>query len=195
MAQQAQNDFYKDEVDLAMDYATAVNEEIKDLFAAGADVVQVDEPYLQARPAKAKQYGVQVLNHALNGVTGTTAVHICFPVTLRFIHQRPSAYSFLPELKAGQRAADLDRNRTVHTSTARCSRGISVTKTILLGVLDLADMTVEAPALVAQRIRRALPYVYSRKIVVAPDCRFEIPTPRCRVPKNAGNGRGSVGGP
>ena len=112
MAQQAQNDFYKDEVDLAMDYATAVNEEIKDLFAAGADVVQVDEPYLQARPAKAKQYGVQVLNHALNGVTGTTAVHICFGYAA-VIHQRPSAYSFLPELKAGQRAADLDRNRTV----------------------------------------------------------------------------------
>jgi 5-methyltetrahydropteroyltriglutamate--homocysteine methyltransferase len=96
MAQQAQNDFYKGEVELAMDYATAVNEEIKDLFAAGADVVQVDEPYLQARPAKAKQYGVQVLNRALDGIAGTTAVHICFGYAA-IIHQRPSAYSFLPE--------------------------------------------------------------------------------------------------
>jgi 5-methyltetrahydropteroyltriglutamate--homocysteine methyltransferase len=167
MAQQAQNDFYKDEVDLAMDYATAVNEEIKDLFAGGADVVQVDEPYLQARPAKAKQYGVQVLNHALNGVTGTTAVHICFGYAA-VIHQRPSAYSFLPELKAAN-------VRQISIETAQSHLDCEVlaelsTKTILLGVLDLADMTVEAPALVAERIRRALPYVDAKKIVVAPDC-------------------------
>ena len=167
MAQQAQNDFYKDEVDLAMDYATAVNEEIKDLFAAGADVVQVDEPYLQARPAKAKQYGVQVLNHALNSVTGTTAVHICFGYAA-VIHQRPSAYSFLPELKAAN-------VQQISIETAQSHLDCEVlaelsTKTILLGVLDLADMTVEAPALVAERIRRALPYVDAKKIVVAPDC-------------------------
>jgi 5-methyltetrahydropteroyltriglutamate--homocysteine methyltransferase len=167
MAQQAQNDFYKDEVDLAMDYATAVNEEIKDLFAGGADVVQVDEPYLQARPAKAKQYGVQVLNHALNGVTGTTAVHICFGYAA-VIHQRPSAYSFLPELKAAN-------VQQISIETAQSHLDCEVlaelsTKTILLGVLDLADMTVEAPALVAERIRRALPYVDAKKIVVAPDC-------------------------
>src|ERR1700739_902034 len=98
MAQQAQNDFYKDDVELAMDYATAVNEEIKDLFAAGADVVQIDEPYMQARPAKAKQYGVQVFNQALEGVEGVTAVHICFGYAA-IIHQRPSAYSFLTQLK------------------------------------------------------------------------------------------------
>jgi 5-methyltetrahydropteroyltriglutamate--homocysteine methyltransferase len=167
MAQQAQNDFYKDEVDLAMDYATAVNEEIKDLFAGGADVVQVDEPYLQARPAKAKQYGVQVLNHALNGVIGTTAVHICFGYAA-VIHQRPSAYSFLPELKAAN-------VQQISIETAQSHLDCEVlaelsTKTILLGVLDLADMTVEAPALVAERIRRALPYVDAKKIVVAPDC-------------------------
>ena len=167
MAQQAQNDFYKDEVELAMDYATAVNEEIKDSFAAGADVVQVDEPYLQARPAKAKQYGVQVLNHALNGVTGTTAVHICFGYAA-VIHQRPSAYSFLPELKAAN-------VQQISIETAQSHLDCEVltalsSKTILLGVLDLADMTVEAPALVAERIRRALPYVDAKKIVVAPDC-------------------------
>src|SRR6202030_3496755 len=98
MAQQAQNDFYKDEVELSMDYAAAVNEEIKDLFAAGADVVQIDEPYMQARPAKAKQYGIQILNRSLKGIAGTTAVHICFGYAA-IIHERPSGYSFLPELE------------------------------------------------------------------------------------------------
>ena len=167
MAQQAQNDFYKDEVELAMDYATAVNEEIKDLFAAGADVVQIDEPYLQARPAKAKQYGVQVLNHALNGITGTTAVHICFGYAA-IIHQRPSAYSFLPELEAAN-------VRQISIETAQSHLDCEVlaelpSKTILLGVLDLADVTVETPGIVAERIRRALPYVDAKNIVVAPDC-------------------------
>jgi 5-methyltetrahydropteroyltriglutamate--homocysteine methyltransferase len=167
MAQQAQNDFYKDEVELAMDYATAVNEEIKDLFAAGADVVQIDEPYLQARPAKAKQYGIQVLNHALNGITGTTAVHICFGYAA-IIHQRPSAYSFLPELEAAN-------VRQISIETAQSHLDCEVlaelpSKTILLGVLDLADMTVETPGIVAERIRRALPYVDAKNIVVAPDC-------------------------
>jgi 5-methyltetrahydropteroyltriglutamate--homocysteine methyltransferase len=167
MAQQAQNDFYKDDVELAMDYATAVNEEIKDLFAAGADVVQIDEPYLQARPDKAKQYGVQVLNHALKGITGTTAVHICFGYAA-IIHQRPSAYSFLPELAA----ADVQQI-SIETAQAHLDcevlAGLS-SKTILLGVLDLADMTVETPMIVADRIRSALPYVDANKIVVAPDC-------------------------
>ena len=167
MAQQAQNDFYKDEVELAMDYATAVNEEIKDLFAAGADVVQIDEPYLQARPAKAEQYGLQVLNRALKGITGTTAVHICFGYAA-IIHQRPSAYSFLPELEA----ADV---KQISIETAQSHLDCSVlaalsSKTVMLGVLDLADMTVETPAIVADRIRRALPYVDASKIVVAPDC-------------------------
>jgi 5-methyltetrahydropteroyltriglutamate--homocysteine methyltransferase len=146
MAQQAQNDFYKDEVELAMDYATAVNEEIKDLFAAGADVVQIDEPYLQARPAKAKQYGVQVLNHALKGITGTTAVHLCFGYAA-IIHQRPSAYSFLPELEA----ADVHQI-SIETAQSHLDCKVLATfssKTIMLGVLDLADMTVETPAIVA----------------------------------------------
>jgi 5-methyltetrahydropteroyltriglutamate--homocysteine methyltransferase len=167
MAQQAQNDFYKDEVELAVDYAAAVNEEIKDLFAAGADVVQIDEPYMQARPAKAKQYGVEVLNRALEGVTGTTAVHICFGYAA-IIHQRPSGYSFLPELEA----ADV---RQISIETAQSHLDCSVltalrSKTIILGVLDLSDMVVETPEVVADRIRRALPYVDAARIVVAPDC-------------------------
>src|SRR5688572_23439558 len=97
MSQQAQNDFYKSEEEAAMDYAVAVNAEIRDLFAAGADIVQVDEPYMQARPEKARQYGLKALNRALEGVTGTTAVHICFGYAA-IIHARPSGYSFLPEL-------------------------------------------------------------------------------------------------
>jgi len=98
MSQQAQDDFYKDEEALALAYAAAVNEEIKDLFAAGADIVQIDEPYMQARAEKAKQYGIKVLNRALDGVTGTTAVHICFGYAA-IIHARPEGYSFLPEFE------------------------------------------------------------------------------------------------
>jgi 5-methyltetrahydropteroyltriglutamate--homocysteine methyltransferase len=167
MAQQAQNDFYKDEVELAMDYAVAVNEEIKDLFAAGADLVQIDEPYMQARPAKAQQFGIQVLDRALQGVTGTTAVHICFGYAA-IIHQRPSGYSFLPELEV----ADVGQ---ISIETAQSHLDCSVlaklpSKTIILGVLDLSDMVVETPDLVADRIRRALPYVDATRIVIAPDC-------------------------
>jgi 5-methyltetrahydropteroyltriglutamate--homocysteine methyltransferase len=167
MAQQAQDDFYKDEVALALDYADAVNAEIKDLFAAGADIVQIDEPYMQARPEKAKKFGVEVLNRALAGVTGTTAVHICFGYAA-IIHERPSGYSFLPEL-AGAAA------RQVSIETAQSHLDCAVLgrlpgKTILLGVIDLADMTVETPATVAERIRRGLAHVAPERVVVAPDC-------------------------
>ena len=167
MAQQAQNDFYKDEVELAMDYAGAVNEEIRDLFAAGADVVQIDEPYMQARPVKAKQFAVEVLNRALQGIAGTTAVHLCFGYAA-IIHQRPSGYSFLPELEAAA-------VQQISIETAQSHLDCSVlaalpSKTIILGVLDLSDITVETPAIVADRIRRALPYVDANKIIIAPDC-------------------------
>src|SRR6185369_3543748 len=97
MLQQAQNDFYKTEEEAAMDYAAAVNEEIKDLFAAGADIVQIDEPYMQARPEKARRYGLAALNRALDGINGMTAVHLCFGYAA-IIHERPAGYSFLPEL-------------------------------------------------------------------------------------------------
>src|SRR6188508_2031688 len=99
MSQQAQNDFYPSEEEAAMDYAVAVNEEIRDLLAAGADIVQIDEPYLQARPQKARQYGLQALNRALEGITQPTAVHLCFGYAA-IIHERPSGYSFLGELAA-----------------------------------------------------------------------------------------------
>jgi 5-methyltetrahydropteroyltriglutamate--homocysteine methyltransferase len=167
MAQQAQNDFYKDEEELVLDYAAAVNAEVKDLFAAGADVVQLDEPYMQARPEKARQYGVSALNAALESVAGSTAVHICFGYAA-IIHVRPSGYSFLPDL------AD-SPVRQVSIETAQSKLDCSVLeklsgKTIILGVLDLSDMNVEKPEMVAARIRRALPYVAPERVVVAPDC-------------------------
>jgi 5-methyltetrahydropteroyltriglutamate--homocysteine methyltransferase len=167
MSQQAQDDFYGDPEKAAMDYAAAVNEEIKDLFAAGADIVQIDEPYMQARPEKARAYGLKALNRALDGVTGTTAVHICFGYAA-IIHARPSGYSFLPELENS--AA-----QQVSIETAQSSLDTSVleklpSKTIILGVLDLSEMTVETPEIVAARIRRALPHVPAERIVVAPDC-------------------------
>jgi 5-methyltetrahydropteroyltriglutamate--homocysteine methyltransferase len=167
MAQQAQNDYYAGEVDLALAYAEAVNEEIKDLFAAGADVVQIDEPYMQARPDKARQFGVRVLNRALEGVTGTTAVHICFGYAA-IIHDRPAGYSFLPELAE----ATCDQ---VSIETAQSGLDCSVLsalegKTIILGVLDLSDPAVETPDEVAARVRRALKYVPPQRIVLAPDC-------------------------
>src|SRR5213592_1359934 len=167
MSQQAQNDFYKSEEEAAMDYATAVNEEIRDLFAAGADIVQIDEPYMQARPEKARRYGLAALNRALEGIAGTTAVHICFGYAA-VIHVRPSGYSFLGEL-AGCNC------RQVSIETAQSNLDCSVLKslpgkTIVLGVIDLNDMTVETPEKVAARIRRALPFVAPENLVVAPDC-------------------------
>ena len=167
MSQQAQNDFYKDEEEMALDYAAAVNAEIKDLFAAGADIVQIDEPYMQARPEKARKYGLEALNAALDGVTGTTAVHICFGYAA-VIHVRPAGYSFLPELEGAA-------VKQVSIETAQSSLDCAVldklpSKTIILGVLDLTDMKVETPETVAARIRRALPHVPAERIVVAPDC-------------------------
>ena len=167
MSQQAQNDFYKDEQELVLDYAAAVNEEIKDLFSAGADIVQIDEPYMQARPAKAREFGVNGLNAALDGVKGTTAIHICFGYAA-IIHERPEGYSFLPEL-----ANTAINQVSIETAQSKLDCKVLETlpgKTIILGVLDLSDMTIEAPETVAARIRRALPHVPAERIVIAPDC-------------------------
>ena len=167
MSQQAQNDFYADPAEMALDYAAAVNEEIKDLFAAGADIVQIDEPYMQARPEKAREFGLAAVKRALDGVTGTTALHICFGYAA-IIHVRPKGYSFLPEL------ADAPLKQ-ISIETAQSKLDTSVLaklpgKTIILGVLDLSDLQVETPETVAERIRRALPHVPAEKIIVAPDC-------------------------
>ena len=167
MSQQAQNDWYGSDEELAIAYADACNAEIRGLFAAGADVVQLDEPYMQARPEAARRYGLTALNRALDGIEGTTAVHICFGYAA-IIHDRPAGYSFLPELK--DCACD-----QVSIETAQSGLDCSVLaelpgKTIILGVLDLGDMRVETPELVAERARRALPYVDADRIVLAPDC-------------------------
>jgi 5-methyltetrahydropteroyltriglutamate--homocysteine methyltransferase len=168
MSQQAQIDFYDGSREAAaMDYAAAVNEEIKDLFAAGADVVQIDEPYMQARPDEARRYGLKVLNRALEGVTGTTAVHICFGYAA-IIHERPAAYSFLPEL-AGCRCAQV----SIETAQSKldCSILSSLAgKKVMVGAIDLSTNEVETPEVVAARIRRALPYVPAENVIVAPDC-------------------------
>src|SRR5215212_5355909 len=164
MSQQAQNDFYQSDEEMALDYAAAVNAEIKDLFAAGADVVQVDEPYMQARPDKARQFGLKALNAALDGVTGTTAVHICFGYAA-IIHVRPEGYSFLPEL-----ANSPVTQVSIETAQSGLDCGVLEKlpgKTILLGALDLSDITVETPDIVAARIRRALPHVPAERIIVA----------------------------
>ncbi len=167
MAQQAQNDFYDDEAEMARDYAVAVNAEIRDLFAAGADIVQIDEPYMQARPDKARAYGLDALRVALDGVAGRTALHICFGYAA-LIHERPEGYNFLPEL------ADTALDE-VSIETAQSDLDCAILaklpgKTIMLGVLDLSTHEVETPETVATRIRRALPHVPAERIVVAPDC-------------------------
>ncbi|MCX7676093.1 MAG: 5-methyltetrahydropteroyltriglutamate--homocysteine methyltransferase [Alteraurantiacibacter sp.] len=167
MSQQAQDDYYGDPEALALAYATAVNAEIRDLFAAGADVVQLDEPYMQARPDKARAYGLKALARALEGIEGTTALHICFGYA-HLIHERPEGYSFLPELAA----SDVQQ---ISIETAQSNLDTSVLeklpgKTIILGVLDLSTHEVETPDTVAARIRRALPNVPAERVIVAPDC-------------------------
>jgi 5-methyltetrahydropteroyltriglutamate--homocysteine methyltransferase len=180
MLQQAQNDFYASEEEAAMDYAAAVNEEIRDLFAAGADYVQVDEPYMQARPEKARLYGLKALNRALDGIAGTTIVHICFGYAA-IIHERPSGYSFLPELAEC-------RCRQISIETAQSNLDCSVLaklagKQILLGTIDLSTMAVESAETVAARIRRALPFVAPENVFVATDCGMKY------LPREVANGK------
>ena len=168
MTQQAQNDHYKSDEAAAMDYAEAVNAEIKDLFAAGVDVVQLDEPYMQARPEKAKDYAVKAINRALDGVAGTTAVHLCFGYA-HIVHDRPSTgYSFLPELEA----AAVDQ---ISIEAAQSDLDLSIlkelpSKSVMVGVISLGDPEVESADVVADRIRRALDVLPPERVIVAPDC-------------------------
>ncbi|MBN9107832.1 MAG: 5-methyltetrahydropteroyltriglutamate--homocysteine methyltransferase [Pseudonocardia sp.] len=167
MSQQAQNDHYPDAEAAAMGYAAAVNAEIKDLFAAGADVVQIDEPYMQARPDAAREYGIAALDAALDGVTGTTAVHICFGYAA-IVHERPEGYSFLPEL-AGCTADQI----SIETAQSGLDLGVLADladKTIILGVIDLSDTGVETPETVADRGRRAFAHTTPERIVLSTDC-------------------------
>ena len=180
MSQQAQNDHYPDDESVAMAYADACNAEIRDLFAAGADIVQIDEPYMQARPDAARAYGLAALNRALDGVTGTTAVHICFGYAA-IIHERPSGYSFLPEL-AGCSCDQI----SIETAQSKLDPGVLAElsdKTIILGVIDLSDAAVESSEVVADRVRRALPFVEAERLVLSTDCGMKY------LPRNSAEGK------
>src|SRR6201992_2171521 len=167
MAQQAEHDYYASPEDLALAYAEAVNEEVADLFAAGADVVQLDEPWLQAKPEEARKYGVKAINRALDGISGTTAVHLCFGYAA-MVADRPEGYSFLPEL-----AACVCHQVSIETAQANLDPSVLRSldgKTIILGVLNLGDETVETPDVVAARGRRALEHGRAERRILAPDC-------------------------
>ncbi len=167
MTQQAQNDYYDDDRSLALAYAEAVNEELRDLKAAGADVVQIDEPYLQARPASAREYAVEAINRALEGIEGETVLHTCFGYA-HIVHDRLPGYPFLREL-ADCRATHLSLEAAQPNLDPQVLRDLP-DKTIVLGVLDLGSSTVETPQVVADRIRRALTVLPPERLVLAPDC-------------------------
>jgi 5-methyltetrahydropteroyltriglutamate--homocysteine methyltransferase len=167
MTQQAQNDHYDDERSLALAYAEAVNEELRDLKAAGADVVQIDEPYLQARPEAAREYALEAIDRALEGIDGEAVLHTCFGYA-HIVHDRPSGYPFLHEL-ADCAATHLSLEAAQPDLDPELLRDLA-DKVIVLGVLDLGSTEVETPDAVAQRIRRALAVLSPERLVVAPDC-------------------------
>jgi len=167
MSQQVQNDHYPDRATLAMDYAVAVNQEVKDLFAAGADVVQLDEPWLQAHADDAREFGVAAINKALEGMSGTTGLHLCFGYAA-VVKNKASEYAFLAELEGS--AVDL-----VSIEAAQPNLDLSVlaklpSKTMVVGVIDLEDAAVEPPESVAARVREALKYLPPEQLMLAPDC-------------------------
>jgi 5-methyltetrahydropteroyltriglutamate--homocysteine methyltransferase len=167
MAQQAQDDHYKDEEALAMAFAAAVNEELRDLKAAGADVLQLDEPWLQARADRAARYGVKAINRALQGIEGITVVHLCFGYAAA-VKEKPGGYSFLPQL-ADSTASQV----SIEAAQPRLDLGVLKDlggKSIMLGVIDLSTDAVETPEDVALRIRQGLKHVAAERLVVAPDC-------------------------
>lgn len=173
MTQQAENGFYPDARSLAMDYADAVNAEVKDLFAAGVDVVQLDEPYLQARADEAQYYALEAINRSLDGVGGTTALHICFGYAMvqqgaGLTRAKPKAYDFLAELEAS--AVDVISIEAAQPGLDPAILAELPTKTIMYGVLDLSTPEVETPEIVAGRIRDALRYIDAERLWIAPDC-------------------------
>ena len=167
MSQQAQNDYYPSIEEAAMDYAAAVNEEIRDLFAAGADVVQIDEPYMQAQPELARAYGVRALNKALEDVIGATAVHICFGYSV-YLKNKPSGYSFLPEF-----ASCSCRQISIETAEPKLDCAVLEKlpgKKIMVGCIDLSTPEIETPTVIMERVRKALKFVKPENVILAPDC-------------------------
>jgi 5-methyltetrahydropteroyltriglutamate--homocysteine methyltransferase len=168
LSQQAQNEFYRDPEDLVMDFAAAVNAEARDLEAAGADVIQLDEPWLRNDPEAARRYAVPAINRALAGITVPCALHLCFGYAAVVRTQKPTGYSFLPQL-AGTVAAQI----SIEAAQPRLDLGVLAElapKTIILGVIDLGDAAVETPEQVAARIRAGLRHVPPERLIPAPDC-------------------------
>ena len=168
MGQQVQDDFYKDPVAMCMDYAAAVNEEAHELVKAGADVIQLDEPWLRNNPDEAKRYAVKVINRALEGITVPTVVHLCFGYGAVVPKEKPVGYSFLPQL------ADTTASQ-ISIEAAQPRLDVSILKelgkkTVMLGVIDLGTEAVETPQIVAERIRAALRVISPEKLIAAPDC-------------------------
>jgi 5-methyltetrahydropteroyltriglutamate--homocysteine methyltransferase len=167
MAQQTQNEYYKDEEEMAMDYAIALNEELRDLKAAGADVLQIDDPWLQARPEPANRYGVKVLNRALEGIAGPTVVHLCFGYAY-VVFNKPTGYTFLPQL-----ADCVVEQISIETAQPRIDYGVLrdlAGKKIVLGAIDMGNNAIETPESVADRARHALKFLPPERLVLAPDC-------------------------
>lgn len=167
MAQQAQNDYYPDTGSLAMAYAAAVNRELRDLFAAGVDIVQLDEPYVQARPEAAHEYAVPAIDRALAGATGPTVLHVCFGYG-KHVANKPAGYAFLSELDSS-----LATEISIECAQPRLKMDLLKSlpnKKVHVGVLDLRDQTAETPELVAERIESALAFLPPERVVVAPDC-------------------------
>ncbi len=177
LSMQAHDEHYRDDEALAMAYAAVVAEEARDLIAAGADVIQLDEPWLQARPEQAKRYGVKAINRALEGVGGTTVVHLCFGYAA-LVTEKPSGYSFLPQL-ADSAAVQI----SIEAAQPKLDLGILSdlsNKTIMLGVLDLGAAEVETAEVVAARLRAGLAHVPAQRLVAAPDCGMKY-LPRARA--------------
>ena len=167
MTQQVKNEFYKDQEELAMDYAVAVNQEARDLVAAGADVIQLDEPWLRNDPQAAKRFAVKAINRALEGITVPTVVHLCFGYAF-LVSNKPTSYFFLSEL-----ADSIAQQISIEAAQPKIDLGVLKElspKKIMLGVINLGDQTVERPEQVAERIRTGLKYVSADRLIPAPDC-------------------------
>jgi 5-methyltetrahydropteroyltriglutamate--homocysteine methyltransferase len=167
MAQQAHNEFYRDDEEMIMDFAAAVNEEARDLAAAGADVIQLDEPWLRNNVEAAKRHAVKAINRAFEGISTTTALHLCFGYA-HLVTGKPSGYSFLAEL------ADTSAQQiSIEAAQPKLDLGVLQDlskKTVILGVIDLGDPAVESDETVAARIRAALRFTAPDRLIPAPDC-------------------------
>ena len=181
MAQQAVNEYYPDDESLAMGFAEAVNEEVKDLFAAGADIVQLDEPWLESRVEQAGSYAVRAINRALEGVRGTTAIHVCFGYAAVVRNKPKRAYSVLAEL--AQTNADQISIEAAQPRLDLTSLRVLSGKNVVVGILDLNDPDVEEPSVLAQRIRAALEVIPPDRLIVAPDCGMKY------LPRNVAFGK------